>query len=67
MEPAKAVKEYKNVILDLEVKNDEYAKIVGKLTVERDWLSKKVRSLGLSEKESLMEPKLNNLSGHQTV
>ncbi len=62
MEPARAVKEYKNAIKDLEVKNDEYAKIVGKLTVERDWLSKKVRSLGLSEKESLMEPKLNNLS-----
>ena len=48
MEPARAVKEYKNQIKELEVKNDEYAKIVGKLTVERDWLSKKVRSLGLS-------------------
>ena len=34
MEPAKAVKEYKDEIEKLKAKNDEYAKIVGKLTVE---------------------------------
>ncbi len=47
MEPARAVKGYKNAIKELEAKNDEYAKIVGKLTVERDWLSKKSKELGL--------------------
>ncbi len=62
MEPARAVKEYKNAIKELEAKNDEYAKIVGRLTVERDWLSKKVKSLGLSKRIGLMEFKLNNLS-----
>jgi putative transposase len=62
MEPARAVKEYKNQIKDLEAKNDQYAKIVGKLTVERDWLSKKVGSLGLKIKKSLVEPKLKNIS-----
>ena len=41
MEPAKAVKEQKDEIEKLKAKNDEYAKIVGKLTVEqyRDWES----------------------------
>ena len=62
MEPARAVKEYKNAIKELEAKNDEYAKIVGRLTVERDWLSKKVKSLGLSKRIGLVELKLNNLS-----
>ena len=62
MEPARAVKEYKKEIKELELKNDEYAKIVGRLTVERDWLTKKVRSLGLFELESLVEPKLQAIS-----
>ena len=39
MEPAKAVKEYKDEIEKLKAKNDEYAKIVGKLTVENNWMS----------------------------
>ena len=34
MEPAKAVKEYKDEIEKLKAKNDEYAKIVGNY---RDW------------------------------
>jgi len=36
LDPAKAVKEYKEQIKDLEKKVDKYAKTVGKLTVERD-------------------------------
>jgi putative transposase len=40
MEPARAVKEYKKEIKELELKKDEYAKIVGRLTVERDWFSR---------------------------
>ncbi len=41
MEPARTVKEHRNAIKELEAKNDQYAEIVGRLTVERDWLSKK--------------------------
>ena len=37
LDPAKAVKEYKEQIKDLEKKVDKYAKTVGKLTVERNW------------------------------
>jgi len=36
LDPAKAVKEYKEQIKDLEKKVDKYAKTVDKLTVERD-------------------------------
>jgi hypothetical protein len=37
MEPARAVKEYKDEIVDLKAKNDAYAKALGKVTLERDW------------------------------
>jgi len=37
-------------------------KIVGKMTVEKDWLEKKLKILGLSDKKRLIEPKLENLS-----
>jgi putative transposase len=36
MEPSKAIKEYKDEIKELQERNDEYAKVVGKMTVERD-------------------------------
>lgn len=36
MEPAKAVRECKTKIKELEARNDKYAKVVGRLTVERD-------------------------------
>jgi len=36
MEPAKAVKEYKDEINSLKSKNDEYSKKVGELTLEKD-------------------------------
>jgi len=38
MEPSKAVKEYKDENKKLQEKIDEYARVVGKITVERDWL-----------------------------
>ena len=38
MEPSKAVKEYKDELVELRGKVDEYARVVGKITVERDWL-----------------------------
>jgi len=54
MEPAKAVKEYKEQIKTLEKKVDKYAKTVGKLTVERDWAVGKLKSLDLSTKRAMV-------------
>ncbi len=45
MEPAKAIKEYKDENLKLQSKIDDYAKIVGKMTVEKEWLEGKLQSL----------------------
>ena len=47
MEPAKAVKEYKEENLKLQAKLDEYAKVVGQLTVEKGLGSGKAKKLGL--------------------
>jgi putative transposase len=62
MEPAKAVKEYKDENIQLQKKIDEYARVVGKITVERDWAVGKLQSLGLSDKQDIVEPKLKTLS-----
>ena len=62
MEPSKAVKEYKDENRELHAKIDEYARVVGKITVERDWLQGKLKSLGLSNKQALIEPELKTLS-----
>lgn len=40
MEPAKVVNEYKSEITELKAMNDQYAKVVGKMTVEQEWLEK---------------------------
>lgn len=65
MEPAKAVKEYKEEIVELQAKNDTYAKVVGKMTIEKEWLEKKLKSLDSSEKKELIESELENLSVSQ--
>ena len=57
MEPSKAVKEYKDENRELHAKIDEYAKVVGKITVERDWLQGKLKGLDLSNKQALVETK----------
>jgi transposase-like protein len=62
MEPAKAVKEYKEEIIELKEKNETYAKVVGKMTIEKEWLEKKLNSLSLSDKKTMIEPELKNLS-----
>lgn len=54
MEPARAVKEYKDQVKALEKKVDKYAKTVGKLTVERDWAVGKLKSLDLSTKRAIL-------------
>ena len=41
---------------------DKYAKKAGQLTIERDWLEGKLRSLDLSTKKSMVESKLENIS-----
>jgi putative transposase len=62
MEPKKASIAYREKIIDLQKINDEYAKVVGKLTVEKEWAVKKLKSLGLSNKQQLVDPKLKTLS-----
>ncbi len=62
MEPAKAIKEYKDENLKLQSKIDDYAKIVGKMTVEKEWLEGKLQSLDLSNKKELIESKLTYIS-----
>jgi putative transposase len=62
MEPSKVTKEYKTEIAELKAKNDEYAKVVGKLTVERDWLSGKLESLDLSTKKDFVDVQAKKLS-----
>jgi putative transposase len=53
MEPAKAVKEYKEELSAAQEQNEMLTKIVGKMTVEKEWLEKKLKSLGLSDKKQL--------------
>ena len=65
MEPAKAVKEYKHELVAAQEENEMLTKIVGKMTVEKEWLEKKLKSLGLSDKRLLIEPKLENITVSQ--
>lgn len=62
MEPSKAVKEYKEELAQVNEENEALTKIVGKMTVEKEWLEKKLVSLGLSEKKQMIEPELKTLS-----
>jgi putative transposase len=55
MEPAKAVKEYKDEINNLNKKVDEYAKKVGQLTLEKDWAVGKLKSLDSNNKQEIVE------------
>ena len=59
MEPSKAIKEYKVEIDELKAKNDEYAKTVGQLTVENNWMSGKLKSLDSKSKQAIVESKLD--------
>ena len=62
MEPSKVIQEYKNEITILKAKNDEYAKTVGQLTVEYNWMQGKLKSLDLSDKKSIIDK-----SEHKTI
>ncbi|MCP4491893.1 MAG: IS3 family transposase [Gammaproteobacteria bacterium] len=49
-------KEYRLEIDNLQEENDELAKKVGKITIERDWLEKKLNSsVSLSDKKKIVE------------
>jgi len=62
MEPSKAVKEYKEELATVTEQNTQLTQIVGKMTVEKEWLEKKLKSLGLSDKRKMIEPELKTLS-----
>ncbi len=62
MEPARALKDYKDEINTLKAKNDEYAKTVGQLTVENNWMSGKLKSLDSKSKQEIVESKHQSLS-----
>lgn len=55
-DPAKAIKDYKDQIEDLKSKNSEYAKKVGQLTLEKDFLEGKLSSsASLSDRQKMVE------------
>ena len=58
MEPAKAVKEYKDENKKLQSQIDEYAKKVGQLTIEKDWAVGKLKSSDLSSKKEMIDHEL---------
>ena len=59
MEPSKAIKEYKDENIKLQEKLDQYAKAVGQLTVENNWMQGKLSSLDSKNKQAIVESKLN--------
>ena len=62
MEPSKAIKEYKDDLAKSQEENEMLVKLVGKVTIEKEWLEKKLRSLASSDKKDMIEPKRNDLS-----
>ena len=62
MEPSKAVKECKDEAHKLQEKVDEYAKTVGQLTVENNWMQGKLKSSDLSSKKAMIDYELKTLS-----
>jgi len=55
MEPAKAVKEYKNEIDSKDIEIEELQKQLGKSVIEKEWLAKKLNSLDSSFKKELID------------
>jgi putative transposase len=59
MEPARAVKEYKSEIDYLKKEVDQYAKTLGKVTVERNWAVEKLKSLDSKSRQEIVESELD--------
>ena len=57
MEPSKTVKEYKEELIKSQEQNERLTVLVGKVTVEKEWLAKKLKSLGLSKLKQLVDLK----------
>jgi len=57
MEPSKAVKEYKEELIKSQEQNERLTALVGKVTVEKEWLAKKLVSLGSSKLKQLVDLK----------
>jgi transposase-like protein len=55
MEPSKAVKEYKEELIKSQEQNERLTALVGKVTVEKEWLAKKLKSLGSSKLKQLVD------------
>jgi len=62
IEPSKAVKEYKEELIAAREENEMLTKIVGKMTVEKEWLEKKLKGLDLSDRKELIEFKSKEIS-----
>ncbi len=60
-ESAIPAKKYKEEIREKDRKIEELYKALGKTQIERDWVLKKLRSLGLKIRKSLVESKLKKL------
>jgi len=57
MEPSKVVKEYKEELIKSQEQNERLTALVGKVTVEKEWLAKKLKSLGSSKLKQLIDLK----------
>ena len=55
MEPSKVVKEYKEELIKSQEQNERLTALVGKVTVEKEWLTKKLKSLGSSELKQIID------------
>jgi putative transposase len=71
MEPSKAVKEYKEELIKSQEQNERLTALVGKVTVEKEWLAlcsvpprgvKKLKSLGSSKLKQLIDLKPSSVS-----
>jgi transposase-like protein len=61
-ESSKMSSEYKKEIEELQDSNDKLAKALGNTTIERDWAVKKLESLDLLNKKSLIDTQAQTLS-----
>ena len=61
MESSKAVKEHKEELIKSQEQNERLTALVGKVTVEKEWLAKKLVSLGSSKLKQLIDLKPSSL------
>ena len=62
MNPNSVIKEYKTEVSKKEAEIEVLQKTVGKITIERDWLEGKLKSLDSSNKKDFVESELKTLS-----